>query len=387
MARRRGSIRKVRDDAWTIAPKIPPHPLTGERRVQTKRVIGTREDAEKALTEWQGRIDRGEYVAVSDDTMRTLLLRWLEDDCRPRVKPGTYDDYAATIRVHLLPRLGHLKAQALTPADVHRAIAGMRRETGARSVQLALLRLKSALEWAVAVELVPRNVAAKVAPPKYEAEPARAMTHAELRDFLTAAREDHYWPLWLVYATTGLRRGEGLGLRWEDVDLARARLRVHQAVSLVKGDDGVERPCIQEPKSRAARRTLDLDQETVRSLTALHEVVVDAVHVVTAKVNAHDLIFCTAIGTLINPANLYRNFTRICAHAGLDADWNIHHLRHTHVSHLLDAGVPIVEVSRRIGHASVSITLSTYSHWIQDSQSRSVAAIEAALFRGLPELE
>lgn len=386
-----GGLRQLHNrktETWEISLTLPPDPRTGERKRATRAVRGNEKDARAALTLWQADIITGDHVPPDRMTVAQLAERWLQDEAEPRVRATTLALYADTIRVHIVPKLGSIRVQALTPADVHQWMARLGRAgIGARARQMALMRLRQMLDWAVAMEWVRRNVAASISPPASEREEAKAMSHAELRDFLTAAREDYYWPLWLVYARTGIRRGEGLGLRWADFDDRRKRLSVVQQVSLIKGDDGTSRSSIQELKTRSSRRTLDLDRETVHELGLLQGV---AQHGGAKSVHskANDLIFPTAIGTPIRPDAVYKPFRRICVNAGLDPkEWNLHHLRHTHASHLLLAGVPIIEVSRRLGHANPSITLQLYSHYVNDHAGRSVAAIEAALFPGLAELD
>jgi integrase len=376
-----GGIREFKGrktPAWEISLTLPPDRLTGVRKRATRTVRGSREQARDALIQWQADIIKGDHVPPDRMTVAQLADRWLQDEAGPRVRATTLALYADTIRVHILPPLGAVRVQALTPADVHQWMARLGRAgIGARARQMALMRLKQMLNWAVAMEWVRRNVAAGIAPPASEREEAKAMSHAELRDFLTAAKDDYYWPLWLVYARTGIRRGEGLGLRWEDFHETRKRLRIARAVTLIKGEGGKARPQISEVKSKAARRTIDLDDATVRALVAHHAARNAEKHL---HANGHDhdqLIFPTAIGTPIRPDAIYKPFRRICADAGLDpAEWTVHHLRHSHASHLLLAGVPIIEVSRRLGHANPSITLQLYSHYVNDHAGMSVGAIE-----------
>jgi integrase len=211
------------------------------------------------------------------------------------------------------------------------------------------------------------------------------MTHSEARSFLDAAKSDTYWPLWLVYLSTGLRRGEALGLRWSDLDLDRGRLSVRQSVGLLNGDDGSVRPALHAPKSMAALRTMDIDERCISALRDHGEV---ALGYPMAHHNGDvgKLVFATRHGALLNPTNLYRNMARICEDAGLVGGWKIHDLRHTHATHLLLAGVPIEVVSKRLGHANSSITLRCYSHLLPGHGDMALAAIENALY-GVPLLE
>jgi integrase len=381
-----GGIRQLHNrkaETWEISVTLPPDPRTGERKRATRTVRGSRDQARDALIQWQADIIKGDHVPPDRMTVAQLADRWLHDEAGPRVRATTLALYADTIRVHIVPKLGTVRVQALAPADVHQWMARLGRVgIGAQARQMALARLKQMLDWAVKIELVTRNVAAAVKPPRHEAEPGRAMGHAELRAFLTAARSDGLWPLWLVYATTGMRRGEALGLRWSDLDTSPHRLHVARQVVIAAGPDGESGPRFEGLKTRASRRVIDIDRVTANAL-AKHREAQEGVRERAVFWGGDDLIFCTAYGTPIRPDAIYKPFRRICVEAGLDPkEWTVHALRHSHASHLLLAGVPLIEVSQRLGHQSVAITASLYAHMISDYDGKAAAAIEAGL---LPE--
>jgi integrase len=366
--------------AHRLRVEFPPDPLTGNRRQRNRTIYGSKEHAERVLRKWLRELDEGVAIERHRDTVTDLLERWVLEDAAPRVKAKTLQDYVATLNTHVIPRIGHKQAQSLTPDDVTRFVAQVSREAGSRTTQLALLRLKQALAWGTRVELLHRNVADRIQAPKGSASEARAMTHSEARSFLDAAKSDTYWPLWLVYLSTGLRRGEALGMKWGHLDLDKGFLSVKQTVNLVKQSDGHVRPVLGEPKTQAAFRTLDIDAKLT-----------DALQVAAGnhkeQFGPANLVFCTRHGTLLNPTNLYRNMHAICDEAGL-GPWKVHELRHTHATHLLLAGVPFEVVSKRLGHANSSITLRTYSHLLPGSGELALAAIEQALYgASLPELD
>lgn len=380
--RPRGSIRPNKTGgvvvSYTVRAPLPPDPLTGARRRRAGNVA-TKDAAEKLLTAWLAELDRGEAIDPTTMTVADLLATWLEADAAGRVRATTLADYTATIETHLIPRLGKRRAASLAPADVVALLSRMRREgCGVRTRQLALLRLKQALAWAVAVELLPRNVAANVKAPQETAPEERiALTHDEARRFLDAARDATYAPLWQLYLSTGLRRGEGLGLRWRDLDLGRARLTVRQQVVLAGTP---ERPTITEVKTKAGRRTVELDARLVAALVAHRE------RQQARRARAPfwredlDLVFCTNRGFPLNPNNVLRAFYPIRDAAGLAPDFPLHGLRHTHLTHLILGGVPIEVVARRAGHARTSITVDAYSHLLPGASAGAVAAVEAALY-------
>jgi integrase len=366
---------------YDVRVELPPDPRSGKRRTPS-RTFADREEAERELRRLLTELDEGIVIAPDRLTVGDLLQRWLDQEVRHRVRPTTLEGYTATVRVHVLPYIGRQRSQALAPADVAALRSTLLRATGVRSTQLALLRLSQALAWGVSVELLKRNVASGIKRPPDTTSEKRALTHAEARAFLEIAETDHYAPLWRLYLATGLRRGEGLGLRWRDLDLDAQTLSVRQQIVL---GGKPARPMIQEPKSVAARRTIDIDVLTIKELAVHKERQFKAKQRVVLWQHL-DLVFCTRHGTPLNPTNVLRNFRLIRDEAGLDPDITLHNLRHTHATHLILGGVPILEVSRRLGHSKTSITLDTYGHLLADYRGASVDAVAAALDGGLPEL-
>jgi integrase len=354
--------------------ELPPNPLDGTRRQVSLGTYPTPEQANAACRKRGHEEAEGRAVDPSRLTLGDLAHRWLTEDAATTVRPQTLEDYAATIKNHVLPRLGTKRAQSLTPSDISAYRATVMESTGCRTAQLALLRVKQILSWAQRLELVQRNVAEGIPQPSCTPAEGYALSHDEARRFIEASLADSLSPLWLLYLTTGFRRGEALGLRWRDVDWTRATLSVQQQVVIRHGA-----PAISEPKSRAARRTIEVDPVTLEYLEGHHE---KQAHIrkEARYWQSMDLVFCTSLGTPINPANLYRQFAPIVKEAGVYAGLSIHDCRHSHATHLIMAGVPITEVSRRLGHSKVSITVDVYGHLLSDRESRVTSSIQEMLF-------
>jgi integrase len=357
--------------------ELPPDAARGTRRQVSLGTYATPEQANAACRKRANEEAEGRAVDPSRLTLGDLAHRWLIEDAKPRLREQTIEDYQATITNHVLPLIGTKRAQALTPSDISTFVAAVRERTGCRTTQLALKRVKQILGWAQAIELVQRNVAERIKEPTCPPEEGYALSHDEARRFIDASLSDSLSPLWLLYLTTGFRRGEALGLRWRDVDWARATLTVKQQVVLRGGA-----PAISEPKSKAARRTIEVDPVTMGYLETHHEKQT-ALRKEARSWQAHDLVFCTALGTPISPANLYRQFNPIVKASGVYAGLSIHDCRHSHATHLIVAGVPITEVSRRLGHSKVSITVDVYGHLLADRESRVTSSIQEMLFPGL----
>lgn len=367
-----GSVIKYegkRGISWTFVIDVG-RDANGKRNQKWRRGFPTKKAAEAAM---QGELHErrsGTYVEPSEETVGKLLDRWLETVARHKVKSTTLEDYTLTVRKHLKPELGHVQVQALTTAMVQkfysdRLDAGL----GSRTVQLCHLRLSQALALAEREGIVRRNVCAATEPPRARAKPGQTWTGAQAQQFLAKAKDDTYWPLWLLALKTGLRRGELLGVRWKDLDLDTGMLRVQQTVQVLAGA-----PCIQPPKTDAGRRVVKLSADVIDALRTYRTEWVKRQLAASAWTEG-DLVFCTAEGKPLNPNNLYRNYEAIIARADVPRI-RLHDMRHTHATLLLAAGTPIKAVSERLGHAKTSITLDTYAHVLPDMQDQ---AIDAAL--------
>jgi integrase len=372
------SIRKrARADgaaAYLALYELPPDPLDGTRRQVSLGTFATPEQANAACRKRANAEAEGRAVDPSRLTLGDLAHRWLTEDAATNVRPQTLEDYAATVRNHVLPRLGSKRAQGLTPSDISTYRAAVMETTGCRTAQLALLRVKQILSWAQRLELVQRNVAEGIPQPSCIPAEGYALSHDEARRFIEASLADSLSPLWLLYLTTGFRRGEALGLRWRDVDWVRSTLTVKQQVVLRGGA-----PAISEPKSKAARRTIEVDPVTLDYLSG-HLSRQQQVRQKARYWQSMDLVFCTSLGTPINPANLYRQFTPIVAASGVYERLSLHDLRHSHATHLILAGHPITEVSRRLGHSKTSMTFDVYGHLLSDRDSGISGSVQGMLF-------
>lgn len=370
-----GSVIKYegkRGTTWTFVIDVG-RAADGKRIQKWRRGFPTKKAAEAAMQQELHQRREGTYIEKSIETVGELLDRWLHTVARHKVSASTLEDYGATIRKHVKPALGHVPVQALTTATVQkfysdRIDAGV----GSRTVQLCHLRLSQALALAVREGIVSRNVCAAAEKPRQRHKPGVTWTAEEARRFLAKAGTDTYWPLWLLALKTGLRRGELLGVRWQDLDLDRGTLTVQQTIGVLAGA-----PHVKLPKTDAGRRVVRLSADVVAALKEHRKAQVERQLAAEAWAEG-DLVFCTGEGKPLNPNNLYRNYDALIAGAGVPRI-RLHDLRHTHATLLLAAGTPIKAVSERLGHSKTSITLDTYAHVLPDMQDRAVDAIDAAL--------
>jgi integrase len=308
----------------------------GKRRYVSAKNKG---ECREKLRAAMGEADKG-LVYNSSLRLGDYLDRWLEDSLKPTVRQRTYERYESIVRVHIKPTLGRVKLKNLIRAQVKSLYAiGSPRHTH--------ITLHKALNDAVADNLIPRNVADGLKPPKPRKEEINPLTPDQAKTFLEAARRDRFYALYVLAIHYGLRQGELLGLKWEDVDLEKGTLQVRRTMSESRVGRIEERP-----KNGRGRR-IDLSPSVADILAAQRET-----H------GSGELVFATQKGTPVNSSNLVqRSFLPSLNSCGLPRI-RFHDLRHTCATIRSINGQHPKRVSEILGHSSVAITLDIYSHVI-----------------------
>ncbi|MGL4176368.1 MAG: tyrosine-type recombinase/integrase [Dermatophilaceae bacterium] len=311
--------------------------------------------------------EAGVRVSVQNWTVKAYLEHWLATVVRPNRAPKTYQGYELAVRRHVVPHIGSKKLRALTVGDVR----GMCQDLAASGVQRGSVQrvhavLRAGLQQAVRDELVARNVAKLVQVPGRTEEVGRSLVPEEARRLLDAAASDRLHALFVLAVYLGLRRGELLGLRWEDVDLDGGTLRVVQTLQRVDG-----RIQVLPPKTRYSRRTVPLPAPVVDALRS-HQVAQRKERLARgARWHDSGLVFTSRVGTPIEPDNLRRSWYRV--RAVLDEPLpRFHDLRHTCVTLLLTEGVPPHIVQQVVGHSSIDVTMSIYAHTSLDEKRKAL---------------
>ncbi|HHW15667.1 MAG TPA: site-specific integrase [Firmicutes bacterium] len=358
--------------SWSIVIDLP-RGADGRRRQKWFTVRGTKKEAEAKLASLLHELNGGGFVEPSKMTLGEYLERWLTDYADQAVKPSTAEWYRMMVRTNLAPNLGHISLARLTPLDLQRYY-GQRLAEGRlspASIRAQHRVLHKALGQAVKWGLVPRNVADAAEPPKAERHQMQTLTVEQVHALLEAARATGRYALYLMAVSTGLRQGELLALRWDDVDLDTGILSVRQTIAR-RGDPGQ----FSSPKTHRSTRPVALSPGLVAVLkehrAAQEQEKADWGHVW----KEHGLVFPSEVGTPISPRNLVRQFKCLLKRAGLPETIRFHDLRHTHATLLLKQGVHPKIVSERLGHSSITITLDTYSHVVPGLQEQAAAKIE-----------
>jgi len=378
----RGSIVR-RGRSYALVLDLDRDPSTGRRRQKWHSGYRTKREAAAALAELVTSVNRGVYVPTSRQTVAEYVDEWLAA-IAPTVRPSTHYSYTRNLRLHLLPYLGTtpltaVDAGALNALYARLLVEGRRNQAGgglsARSVSyvhsIAHRAFKDAVKWGRLV----RNPADAADPPRATASGSPDMvtwTAAELHRFLDGVRDDRLHAAYFLLATTGMRRGEALGLRWTDVDLDAGRAAVRQTVIAVN-----HQPMMGTPKTAKGRRNVSLDARTVTALRD-HRVRQAAERLqMGSGWTDHGLVFCRVDGAMLHPERFSRSFGDRVRQLGLPPI-RLHDLRHGWATMALAGKVNARVVQERLGHANVGITLNVYSHVtdsMQDDAAETVADI------------
>jgi integrase len=294
-----------------------------------------------------------------------LLSEWLPA-IRSTIRATTYRAYESHVRVHLVPHLGDVGLAELDARTINVMYGALIEKLAPASVRRVHATLHRALRDARRWGYVTENVADFADPPKHRPldRELTTWTAAELRRFLDSVRGDDLEALWVVLATTGLRRGEALGVRWGDIDLERGELAVRQTIVAVNHEVRVS-----TPKTKRGRRVVALDAVTVAALERHRP----------ELWSARDLAFVDGGGQVVHPSWVSKRFKALAAGAGLPPI-RLHDLRHTHATLALQAGIHPKIVSERLGHSTVSLTLDVYSHALPHLQREAAAAVGRLLW-------
>jgi integrase len=292
-------------------------------------------------------------------TVGKYLDSWLKNSVQDTVRLTTYQGYERIVRLHIKPTLEGIKLDRLTPLHV-RNLYREKLEAGLapRMVQLIHTTMHKALKQAVADDLIPRNVTEAVKAPRPVSKEMQPLNPRQARTLLEAARGEKLEALYVLALTTGMRQGELLGLKWEDVNAESGTLHVRRTLSTAMGEGFSFNP----PKTTKSRRSIKVPQLAPHALRRHRAAQLAARLKVAGLWKDHDLVFTTGVGTPIARADLItRSFKPLLMRAGLP-DIRFHDLRHTCATLLLGKGVHVKFVQELLGHSTIAVTLDTYSH-------------------------
>jgi integrase len=380
----RGHVAK-KGRRYYVVVDIGRDPATGKRRRQWHGSWTRKDDAERALTKIVRTIDEGNYVEPDRVTIESFLLEeWLPALPSMKLRPSTIELYRTLATAYVIPRIGKVPLQKLTVSRLNRLYAellasGKRDGSPLSAVTTGKVHrlLHRALRDAVKWDRIARNPAAVAEAPRARRAEMRIWNGDEVGMFLDGAEHDRLAALWRLFATTGLRRSEALGLRWCDLNLDEtpARLSVRQTLAYVG-----TRAMFDEPKSKRSRRLVTLEPVTVAALRTHRARQLEERLAIGGGYRDEDLVFCGVDGAPLNPATVSRNFDTLVGEAGLPRI-SLHGLRHTFATLALLDGIPSKVVAEVLGHSSTTVTDDIYTHVTPGMQADATARVAALIRR------
>lgn len=318
-------------------------------------------------------------------TLREFLIQWLETYAKHNTRPTTYAGYETFVRRHILPEIGNIELGKLTAFHLQQLYAkktvggradGQEGGLSTRSVRLIHSIMREALNHAVKWRLISQNAALEAEPPKNKSRKTQVWSAGQAVKFLEFIKDHRLCALYFLAITTGMRRGELMGLRWRDVDLDEGIVRVEQNLVVVNG-----RLNYQEPKTESSCRAVLLPASAMEVIKR-HKTRQERDKLLTGvNYYEHGLVFCQQNGQPLWPDNISkRQFRNLVEKAGLPRI-TFHDLRRTHATLLIAGGADPRQVANRIGHSSLTITLGIYNQVTRGRQEETARLIDEILFR------
>ena len=392
MSRRKDSNGKT--IGWRAAVTIGENEDGSQKR---RWVSGkSQEEVKDKLRALQSNLHQGLLSDTKRMTIAEFLKHWTDHKEREGIRPNTAQSYRDTVKRYIIPHLGRSQLEKLRPLDIEHLLTKLRQDGKSASMTAYTLRvLKMALQQGVRWQMLPRNVADAIKPPKVERREMQYWKPEEVVQFLDHTLEHRQHALFYLALMTGMRRGELLGLMWDDLDLQRSRLTVRHNLVEIQGE-GVEgkmrkgkatvssRKAVLGPlKSDASRRTLVLSKGTVEKLKEHRQLQVQERAMAADAWNEEGFVFASQFGGPTLPDHLSNIYQTLLTKIPVKAI-RFHDLRHTAASLMIRKGVPPKTVSERLGHADVAFTLRVYVH-LYDEQ-REEAAFDISDFALEPVL-
>lgn len=371
-----GTIYQRNDGRWTAM-------ITLENRKRKTFYGKTRKEVQEKLKIALREQQQGTLVTAPQQTVKQFLEDWLENTHKQNIRPRSHERYEQIIRLHIIPRLGKVQLQNLSPQQLNKLYADKLKE-GLSAITVNAIHglLHRALEDAVRWDLLSRNVCDRISPPRKVHREIEPLSVEQIHQLLEAARGHPQEALFILALNTGMRRGELLGLKWRDISFTDGTLQVRRILNRVptkmvkeKGQRYVEA----EPKTAGSRRNIVL---TSMALDALKQ---HRTRQLEAKLKAgtswedHDYVFCTSLGRHLDPGHdVLVQLKKLLVKAGLP-NIRFHDLRHSSASLLLSLGVHPKVVQELLGHTEISMTMNIYSHALPTMQKDAMEKLNRML--------
>lgn len=378
-----GSIRKRehgKGHSWQITIELPKDPITGKRVRRYKTVEGTKKEAERAMHEYIREIEKGYYVTDSKITIGEWIDTWLEVYIAPNVSPTTLSRYEGMIKRYIKPIIGHMQVQQLNTLAVQAWVNGLKvspssgKPMAAATIKHAYHVLKGSMDKAVLAGVIPRSPCVSIMLPKGQKKAAVIYDEMQIKQLISAAKGTEMELVIDMELCLGLRRGELLGLWWQDIDWEKKQVHIVRNRVVVNG-----KAVVKEPKTANSVRTIDMPEQLMQKLRK-HKLACTANRMrLGSAYTDSDYIIVHPDGKPIYPEYLSQMLTKLQKRAGLPL-CRFHDLRHLCATIMLLQGVNVKVAQERLGHKDITTTMNIYSHVLPSSARDAAEKIGSLVF-------
>ena len=364
---REGSIHKRSNNTWRAQISLQ------GRRIST--TTKTKAEALVWLRKMQDEVEHGLSFESTQVTLKYFMDEWLVS-VEQTLRFSTFTQYKQITYQHIVPYLGNYRMRDLQPSHIQKMYNDMVKQgRGYRTIYLSHAILHRALVQAVKLGLLLRNPDDATIPPKSKQKEMQFLNEDQVQRLLITAErmDDRFFALYYLAIATGMRLGEILGLKWDDIDLNQGIIKVQR--QLTKCRTGFE---FTSPKTNAGIRQINLGSKTIEVMQSHLQRLQAEKLIAGDSWKDNNIVFPSTIGTPMNRSNLRKRFQTALRNAGLPSI-RFHDLRHTAASLMLNNGIPVIIVSKRLGHARASITLDVYGHLIPSKQQEAAILMDQLL--------
>ena len=375
-----GSIRKRKDGTWEARVTIG---ISADGKQQRKSLYGkTRQEVHNKMTDLLNNLQKGIITNPTEMTLAEWLDFYMLEYKKQYVKPTTYNNYTVKVKNHIKPAIGHYKLKALRQDIIQKFVNSLSDKGLAPSTVIDVFKLLSnALETAVDDGLIVRNVANRVKLPKTTKPQITVLTQEQQNAFVEQAKVTYMGVVYIFDLCTGMRLGELLGLKWQDIDFEQNQLHIKRIIRKVKDPDNPEEHWHLEfgtPKTPTSERIIPLNETAIKVLADVWEQQEKNKEKASTAYEDNDLVFCTQLGRPLDPNNIRRTCYSICAKIGV-SNIHPHCLRHTFATRGAENNVDVRVMQKFLGHATIKETADTYTHVLDDLKQNEILKLDSAV--------
>lgn len=368
------SVKKV-GNQWTFRIDIGKDPSTGKRRQVYRSGFRTKKEAEQAQAALLTKVKEEGFFAGSNELMESFLPKWLRTVYKHEVQQTTFERAESTVKNHILPAFAKCKVSSIKTYDVQQFLSNKSNQ-GLAPATVKIIRntLNKAFQTAMDWELIKTNPVERTKSPSIVKKEKETWTPEEAKKFLNACDELRWKVAFSLALHTGMRRGEILALKWQNVNLEKHTVKVEESLAYTQ-EQGL---MFKTPKTANSNRELVIPASVISLLKELQHEQKKMKLRMGPSFQPFNLVISTVDGKPIHPRNFARSFDRLIRKAGVKKI-PLHGLRHTNATILMKQGINPKIVSERLGHANVGITLDIYSHTDLEMQHDTASKLEQVL--------